>query len=100
MLSIVTWGVAQLVLGQLGQYGEKLEAVVGIIAIFVLLYVMNWFFHKVYWTEHIRKFHDRRRKLVGDTGEGEEEEEPVQGSFTDAAVQREGEEEEEMPAEG
>ena len=27
--------------------------------------------------------------------EGEEEEEPVQGSFTDAAVQREGEEEEE-----
>jgi hypothetical protein len=31
--------------------------------------------------------------------EGEEEEEPVQGSFTDAAVQREGEEEEEM-AEG
>jgi high-affinity iron transporter len=74
VLSIVTWGVAQLVLGQLGQYGEKLEAVVGIIAIFVLLYVMNWFFHKVYWTEHIRKFHDRRRKLVGDT-EGEEEEE-------------------------
>jgi hypothetical protein len=29
--------------------------------------------------------------------EGEEEEEPVQGSFTDAAVQREGEEDEEMP---
>ena len=29
--------------------------------------------------------------------EGEEEEEPLQGSFTDAAVQREGEDEEEMP---
>jgi hypothetical protein len=29
--------------------------------------------------------------------EGEEEEEPVQGSFTDAAVQREGEEDDEMP---
>jgi hypothetical protein len=28
--------------------------------------------------------------------EGEEEEEPLQGSFTDAAVQREGEDEEEM----
>lgn len=75
VLSIVTWGVAQLVIGQLGQYGEKLEAVVGIIAIFVLLYVMNWFFHKVYWTEHIRKFHDRRRKLVGEAGEGDDEEE-------------------------
>jgi len=31
-------------------------------------------------------------------GEGMEDEEAVQGSFTDAAVQREGEEEEEMPA--
>lgn len=66
VLSIVTWGVAQLILGQLGQYGEKLEAIVGVIAIVVLLYVMNWFFHKVYWTGHIRKFHDRRRRLIGD----------------------------------
>lgn len=74
VLSIVTWGVAQLVLGQLGRYGEKLEAVVGIIAIVVLLYVMNWFFHKVYWTGHIRKFHDRRRKLVGELDEDEEAE--------------------------
>jgi high-affinity iron transporter len=72
VLSIVTWGVAQLVLGQLGRYGEKLEAVVGVIAIVVLLYVMNWFFHKVYWTDHIRKFHNRRRKLVGETDEEDE----------------------------
>lgn len=72
VLSIVTWGVAQLVIGQLGKYGEKLEAVVGVIAIAVLLYVMNWFFHKVYWTEHIRKFHDRRRRLVGDSSDSEE----------------------------
>ena len=37
----------------LEQYGEKLEAIVGLIAIAVLLLVMNWFFHKVYWTEWI-----------------------------------------------
>lgn len=75
VLSIITWGVAQLVIEQFSQYGEKLEAVVGVIAIVVLLYVMNWFFHKVYWTEHIRKFHDRRRKLVGEASEDEEESE-------------------------
>lgn len=73
VLSIVTWGVAQLVLDQFSRYGEKLEAIVGVIAIAVLLYVMNWFFHKVYWTEHIRKFHDRRRRLIGEEDEEEDE---------------------------
>ena len=34
-------------------YGEKLEAVVGLIAIAVLLLIMNWFFHRVYWSEWI-----------------------------------------------
>ena len=55
--SLVTWVVAQLVLWSLTRYGERLEAIVGLVAIAVLLLVMNWFFHKVYWTEHIRKFH-------------------------------------------
>ena len=55
--SILTWMLAQLVLESLAGYGEKLEAVVGLVAIAVLLLVMNWFFHRVYWTEHIRKFH-------------------------------------------
>ena len=40
-----------------------------------------------------------RPAVGGVQREGDEEEEPVQGSFTDAAVQREGEDEEEM-AEG
>jgi high-affinity iron transporter len=68
--SILTWLLAQLVLDSLSRYGEKLEAVVGLIAIAVLLLVMNWFFHKVYWTEHIRKFHKRRKRLVGESDQG------------------------------
>ncbi len=46
--------------------------------------------------------HAVQRSTAADTAvqrEGEEDEEPVEGSFTDAAVQREGDEEEE-PAEG
>src|SRR3712207_3591507 len=31
---------------------------------------MNWFFHKVYWTEHIRKFHRRRKRLIGEERDG------------------------------
>lgn len=48
----------------LGGYGEKLEAVVSLVAIGVLLLVMNWFFHKVYWTRWIGKHHERRRRLL------------------------------------
>ena len=43
-------------------YGEKLEAMVGLIAIGVLLLITNWFFHKVYWSEWIGKFHRRRKR--------------------------------------
>jgi hypothetical protein len=39
--------------------------VVGLVAIGVLLLVLNWFFHRVYWTEHISRFHMRRRRLLG-----------------------------------
>ena len=34
----------------LTRYGEKLSAVVSLVAIGVLLLILNWFFHKVYWT--------------------------------------------------
>ncbi len=63
LASIVTWVLAQTLLASLQQYGEKLEAVVGLVAIGVLLLITNWFFHKVYWSEWIGKFHRRRKQL-------------------------------------
>ncbi len=27
--------------------------------------MLNWFFHKVYWTQHISKFHKERKRLLG-----------------------------------
>ena len=39
------------ILTSLSRYGEKLEAVVSLVAIAILLLILNWFFHKVYWTE-------------------------------------------------
>jgi high-affinity iron transporter len=62
--SLFTWVLAQTILESLSQYGEKLEAVVGLIAIGVLLLITNWFFHRVYWSEWIGRFHRRRRKLM------------------------------------
>lgn len=50
---MATWGIAQTVLGSLSRYGEKLEAVVSLVAIAVLLVILNWFYHRVYWSEHL-----------------------------------------------
>ncbi|MBB4661249.1 FTR1 family protein [Conexibacter arvalis] len=61
--SLITWALAQTILTSLDRYGEKLEAIVGLVAIAVLLLITNWFFHKVYWSEWIGKFHRRRRRL-------------------------------------
>jgi high-affinity iron transporter len=63
LASIVTWVLAQTLLTSLAQYGERLEAIVGLVAIAVLLLITNWFFHRVYWSEWIGKFHRRRRGL-------------------------------------
>ncbi len=63
--SMAMFALAVLLLDSLSKYGEKLEAVVGIVAIGVLLLVMNWFFHKVYWTEWIKGHRDRGKVLTG-----------------------------------
>ncbi len=61
--SAVTWVLAQTVIASLERYGEKLEAIVGLLAIAVLLLITNWFFHRVYWSEWIAKFHRQRKRL-------------------------------------
>ena len=64
--SIALFFVAILILDSLSQYGEKLEAVVGLVAIGVLLLVLNWFFHKVYWTEWIKGHRERSKELLAE----------------------------------
>ena len=68
--SAITWGIAQTLLGSLGRYGEKLEAVVSVIAIAVLLLILNWFYHRVYWQEHLAGFHQRKQRLIRGAGVG------------------------------
>ncbi|HEX2389306.1 MAG TPA: FTR1 family protein [Solirubrobacterales bacterium] len=64
--SIALFFAAILILDSLSQYGEKLEAVVGLVAIGVLLLVLNWFFHKVYWTEWIKGHRERSKELLAE----------------------------------
>lgn len=68
--SIITWFVAQAVLDAASSLGPKLEAITGFLAIVVLLIVLNWFVHNVYWSEWIGRHHRQRRKLLAGTGAG------------------------------
>jgi high-affinity iron transporter len=67
--SVVTWFVAVWLIGLFGDGGLDVQAATGIPAILVLLLVMNWFFHKVYWTGWISHHHGRRRSLLADADE-------------------------------
>jgi high-affinity iron transporter len=66
--AVLTWFIVQAVLDAASPLGPRLEAITGFIAIAVLLVVLNWFVHKVYWSEWIGRHHRRRRVLLARTG--------------------------------
>ena len=66
--SVVTWFLAIWTIGALGGPGLDVQAATGLLAVAVLLVVMNWFFHKVYWTGWIAAHNRRRRRLQGTPG--------------------------------
>jgi high-affinity iron transporter len=66
--TVVTWFLVQLLLDAASPLGPKLEAITGFIAIAVLLLVLNWFVHRVYWSEWIGRHHRQRRKLLMRSG--------------------------------
>jgi high-affinity iron transporter len=63
--SVITWFVAIAITNAVGKGSLELQAATGLLAIVVLLVVMNWFFHRVYWTGWIAH-HNRRGKAIRD----------------------------------
>jgi high-affinity iron transporter len=68
--SIATWFAAAWAIGALGGPGLDIQAATGLLAVAVLLVVMNWFFHRIYWTGWIAHHHKRRRTLLAGAGGG------------------------------
>jgi high-affinity iron transporter len=66
--AVATWFAAQALLSVASPLGPRLEAITGFVAIVVLLLVLNWFVHKVYWSEWIGRHHRQRRRLLAATG--------------------------------
>ena len=63
--TLITWLIAVRIVGSLMDSvpALDLQAATGLVAVIVLLVIMNWFFHKIYWGGWIRA-HNRRRKTL------------------------------------
>lgn len=68
--TLATWAGAVRILNDLSQSVSvlSLQAATGLLAVIVLLLVMNWFFHKFYWTGWITYHSKRKRELLEKTG--------------------------------
>lgn len=64
--AVGTWFLFSWLLSLFGSSSYSLQAATGIPAIIVLLLVMNWFFHRVYWTGWIKLHNQRRKSLMSD----------------------------------
>jgi len=64
LATVATWFVVVAVISEVNASELHLQAATGLLAIAVLLVVMNWFFHKIYWTGWIAHHDKRRRRLL------------------------------------
>jgi high-affinity iron transporter len=64
LAGIATWFLVIWLIGRFHGSEFDIQAATGLPSLIVLLAVMNWFFHKVYWTGWISSHHKRRRGLL------------------------------------
>lgn len=70
--TLITWFIAVGIVDDLSRNLNALyvQAATGLLAIVVLLIVMNWFFHKIYWTGWIAHHNKRKHELLESAAEG------------------------------
>lgn len=68
LASVASWFVVAAIIDAIPAPALDVQAATGLLAILVLLVVMNWFFHKVYWTGWIGLHHRRRQRVLERSG--------------------------------
>jgi len=71
--TLITWCIAVGIVSSLTESvpALDLQAATGLLAVIVLLVVMNWFFHKVYWGGWISLHNRRKKDLLNFARQGE-----------------------------
>lgn len=64
LATAITWFGMVALIAAIDAPALDVQAATGLLAIVVLLVIMNWFFHKVYWTGWISHHNKRRRQLL------------------------------------
>ncbi len=68
LASIATWFIVVAIISAINAPALDIQAATGLLAILVLLIIMNWFFHKIYWTGWIAHHNKRRRAIMQSGG--------------------------------
>jgi high-affinity iron transporter len=68
LATLATWVVVVAIISAVDAPGLAIQAATGLLAVAVLLVVMNWFFHKIYWAGWIGHHTRKRRELIAAAG--------------------------------
>jgi high-affinity iron transporter len=64
LATVATWFLVAAIISHVNAPELAIQAATGLMAIVVLLVVMNWFFHKFYWTGWIANHSNRRKQIM------------------------------------
>ena len=67
LATLATWFLVVALISVIPLSELDIQAATGLLAIVVLLIIMNWFFHKIYWTGWI-SHHNRRKQALTNVG--------------------------------
>lgn len=62
--SVATWFIVVGLIDSINAPALHVQAATGLLAIIVLLVIMNWFFHRIYWSGWITHHNRRKRELL------------------------------------
>lgn len=71
LATVITWFAVIAILSRINAPALAIQAATGLLAIVVLLVIMNWFFHKIYWTGWISLHNRRKKSLMKSAADGE-----------------------------
>lgn len=70
LATVFTWFGVVALISEVNLPELQVQALTGLLAIVVLIVIMNWFFHKFYWTGWISHHNNRKKALLENASKG------------------------------
>jgi len=64
LATIATWFIVVGIISNINAPELDIQAATGLLAVVVLLVIMNWFFHKIYWSGWIANHNQRKQNII------------------------------------